>query len=201
MSLALARRYARALADIIFAAQLPPAKPRAEVQQIKQQLTDFSALLRQHAALRNVLASPAVSREEKRALLERLRKLLGWSELTRNFLGVLLDHRRLDLLEAVLGAFDREVYARLGIVPVDITTAFTLNAQQKKLLEERLAPLCGGAQVELRYREDAEILAGGVARMGSTIYDGSLRARLRRLQQQLTTESAPVAGATALGAK
>lgn len=194
MSLALARRYARALADIIFAAQLPPAKQRAEVQQIKQQLTDFSALLRLHAALRNVLASPAVSREEKRALLERLRKLLGWSELTRNFLGVLLDHRRLDLLEAVLGAFDREVYARLGIVPVDITTAFTLNAQQKKLLEERLAPLCGGAQVELRYREDAEILAGGVARMGSTIYDGSLRAQLRRLQQQLTTESRPPAG-------
>jgi F-type H+-transporting ATPase subunit delta len=189
VSLALARRYASALAHIIFAAQLPPAKQRAEVQQIKQQLTDFSALLRLHAALRNVLASPAVSREEKRALLERLRKLLGWSELTRNFLGVLLDHRRLDLLEAVLGAFDREVYARLGIVPVDITTAFTLNAQQKKLLEERLAPLCGGAQVELRYREDAEILAGGVARMGSTIYDGSLRARLRRLQQQLTTES------------
>ena len=194
MSLALACRYARALADIIFAAQLPPAKQRAEVQQIKQQLTDFSALLRQHAALRNVLASPAVSREEKRALLERLRKLLGWSGLTRNFLGVLLDHRRLDLLEAVLGAFDREVYARLGIVPVDITTAFTLNAQQKKLLEERLVPLCGGAQVELRYREDAEILAGGVARMGSTIYDGSLRARLRRLQQQLTTESRPPAG-------
>lgn len=193
MSLALARRYARALADIIFAAQPRPAG-RAEVQQIKQQLTDFSALLRLHAALRNVLASPAVSREEKRALLERLRKLLGWSELTRNFLGVLLDHRRLDLLEAVLGAFDREVYARLGIIPVDITTAFTLNAQQKKLLEERLAPLCGGAQVELRYREDAEILAGGVARMGSTIYDGSLRAHLRRLQQQLTTESRPPAG-------
>jgi len=193
VSLALARRYARALADIIFAAQLPPAKQRGEVQAIKRQLTDLAALLRQHAALRNILASPAVSREEKRALLERLRKLLGWSELTRNFLGVLLDHRRLDLLEAVLAAFDREVYARLGIVPVEITTAFTLNAQQKKLLEERLAALAG-AQVELRYHEDAGILAGGVARLGSTIYDGSLRARLRRLQQQLTTESRPPAG-------
>jgi len=193
VSLALARRYARALADIIFAAKLPPAKQQAEVQHSKQQLTDFAAVLRQHAALRNILASPAVSREEKRALLERLRKLLGWSELTRNFLGVLLDHRRLDLLDAVLAAFDREVYARLGIVPVEITTAFTLNTGQKKLLEERLATLAG-AQVELRYREDAAILAGGVARMGSTIYDGSLRARLRRLQQQLTTESRPPAG-------
>ncbi len=193
MSIALARRYARALADIIFAAQLPPAKQRSEVQGIKQQLTDLAALLRQHAALRNVLASPAVSRQEKGALLGRLRKLLGWSELTRNFLGVLLDHRRLDLLDAVLAAFDREVYARLGIVPVEITTAFTLNAGQKKLLEERLATLAG-AQVELRYHEDAGILAGGVARLGSTIYDGSLRARLRRLQQQLTTESRPPAG-------
>lgn len=186
--LALARRYARALADILFAAKLPPAKLRTEVQHVKQQLTDFASLLRQHAALRNVLASPAVSREEKGALLERLRKLLGWSGLTRNFLAVLLDHRRLDLLDAVLGAFDREVYARLGIVPVEITTAFSLNAGEKKLLEERLAALAK-AQVELRYREDAEILAGGVARMGSTIYDGSLRTRLRRLQQQLTAES------------
>jgi len=187
VSLSVARRYARALADIVFEAKLPAAKQRAEVQHMKLQLTNFAAVLRQHAPLRNVLASPAVGKEEKLALLNRLRKLLGFSELTRNFLAVLLDHRRLDLLDAVLAAFDREVYARLGIVPVEITTAFALNASQKKLLEERLARLTGG-QVELRYREDGEILAGGVARLGSTVYDGSLRAQLRRLQQQLISE-------------
>lgn len=188
MELAVARRYARALAEIIFATRLSAAAQRTEVQKAKQNLTDFAALLRQHAPLRNVLASPAVPKEEKLALLDRLRALLGLSELTRNFLAVLLDHRRLDLLDQVLAAFDREVYDRLGIVPVEITTAFDLNDKQKKLLEERLAALTG-AQVEMRFRQSPDVLGGVVARLGSTIYDGSLRAQLRRLQRQLSAEA------------
>ena len=188
MTRSVARRYARALADILFAAGMALARQRTEVQNAKQQLTDFSGVLHQHAPLRNVLTSPAVSREHKLALLDRLRPLLGLSELTRNFLAVMLEHRRLDLLEQVLGEFDTEVYARLGIVPVEVTTAFSLNAKQKKLLEERLAALTG-SQVEMRFRQSPEILAGLVARLGSTIYDASLRAQLRRLQRQLTAES------------
>jgi F-type H+-transporting ATPase subunit delta len=188
MNLALARRYARALADILFAARLAAEKQRAEVKAAKQQLTDFSALFRQHAALRNILTSPAVAREKKLALLDRLRGPLGLSKLTRNFLAVLLDHRRLDQLDGVLAAFDREVYARLGIAPVEVTSAVALTADQKKALEARLEEMTGGS-VELRYREDPGVLAGLVARRGSTIYDGSLRGQLRRLQQQLTSQS------------
>lgn len=188
MNLALARRYARALADILFAARLPAEKQQAEVKSAKQHLTDLAALLRQHAALRNVLTSPAVPREKKQALLDRLRGPLGFSVLTRNFVAVLLDHRRLDQLEGVLAAFDREVYARLGIAPVEVTTAAALAPDQKKTLEARLKELTGGS-VELRYREDESVLAGLIARLGSTIYDASLRGQLRRLQQQLTTQS------------
>lgn len=188
MNLAVARRYARALADIIFAAGLPAAEQRREVQASKQQLADLTALLSQHAALRTILSSPAVARETKLAVLDRLRPLVGFSPLTRNFLAVLLDHRRLDLLEAVVAAFDREVYARLGIVPVEVTTALALDASQKKALESRLGSLTG-SDVEMRFRENPDILAGVVARLGSTIYDASLRAQLRRLQQQLTAES------------
>lgn len=188
MPRSVARRYARALADILFGAGLPPAKQRAEVQGTKQQLTDFNRLLRQHAPLRNVLASPAVSHGQKLDLLDRLRPLLDLSGLTRNFLAVLLDHRRLDTLEQVLAEFDTEVYARLGIVPVEVTTAFRLSDQQKRSLEERLEGLTG-SHVEMRFRQNPEILAGLVARLGSTIYDASLRAQLRRLQRQLTRES------------
>jgi F-type H+-transporting ATPase subunit delta len=188
MSYALARRYARALADIFFAAKVPAERRREEAQKAKQNLADFVGLLEQNPTLRNVLANPAVAKEKKLALLDRLQKMLGLSQITRNFLAVLLDHRRLDQLEAVLSAFDSEVYARLGIVPVEVTTAVALDAAQKKTLEQRLAALTG-AQVEMRFRENAGILAGGVARLGSTIYDGSLRAQLRRLQRRLTTES------------
>ena len=188
MNYALARRYARALADIFFAAKVPVERRRDEVQKAKQNLTDFAALLAQQSALRNVLANPAVAKEKKLGLLDQLKGMLGLSPITLNFLAVLLDHRRLDQLEAVLSAFDSEVYARLGIVPVEVTTAVGLNPKQKKTLEDRLATLTGG-QVEMRFRESEEILGGGVARLSSTIYDGSLRAQLQRLQRQLTTES------------
>ncbi|HXE76480.1 MAG TPA: ATP synthase F1 subunit delta [Candidatus Xenobia bacterium] len=188
MSYALARRYARALADIIFAEKVPAAQLSGELQRVKQNLSDFAATLRESPALYNVLSNPSVSREQKLKLLDRLRDLLGLARITRNFLAVLLEHRRLDQLDPVVAAFDEEVYARLGIVPVEVTTAVPLSATQKNSLEERLAALAG-ARVETRFHEDAAILAGGVARLGSTIYDGSLRAQLRRLQQQLTTES------------
>lgn len=188
VAFSVARRYARALADILFAAGLSAPKQRSEVQKVKQQLTDFAALLRQHAPLRNVLASPAVSREKKLALLDQLRRRLGLLPVTRNFLAVLFDHRRLELLGAVLGAFDQEVYARLGIVPVEITTAFSLKEKQRRQLEESLATLTG-SQVEVGYRQSPDILAGVVARLGSTIYDGSLRSQLRRLERQLAAES------------
>ncbi len=188
MTRTVARRYARALADILFAAKLPPERVKTEVNACRLQLSEFRTLLRQHAALRNVLASPAVPRERKLALLDQLRGRLGQSELTRNFLAVLLEHRRLEALEHVLGEFDTEVYARFGIVPVDVTTAVELQELQKKTLEARLVAL-SGSQVEMRFRVAPEILAGVVARLGSTIYDASLGAQLRRLQRQLTTES------------
>lgn len=187
MARALARRYARALADILFEAKLAPVRKQKEVQNVKKQLAGFAALLAGHDGLRNSLANPALSREQKLAVLVRLRSALSWSEVTRNFLAVLVDHRRLGQLDAVLEAFDQEVYARLGIVPVEVTTAVGLNAKQKKLLEERLAALTG-SEVELRFQQNPEIMAGVVARLGSTIYDGSMKARLRRLQAQLTSQ-------------
>src|SRR5574342_757735 len=104
MSYALARRYARALADIVFAEKVPAAQLSSELQKVKQNLADFAALLRQSPELSNVLANPAVGREQKQALLNRLRDLLKMATITRNFLGVLLDHRRLDQLDRVLAA-------------------------------------------------------------------------------------------------
>jgi len=188
VSRAVARRYARALADIVFAVDLPPGKRRAEVEKSRQQLAEFNQLLREHPALRNILASPAVKREAKLAVLDKLRPLLKLSELTRNFLAVLLDHRRLEIIAQVVDSFDTEVYARLGIVPVEVTTATDLSKKEKTSLEGRLAALTGG-EVELRFRQNADVLAGLVARLGSTIYDASLRSQLRRLQRQLTAES------------
>ena len=98
MSRTVARRYARALADIVFAIELPPNRRRPEAEKSRQQLAEFNARLREHGELRNILTSPAVNREAKLAVLDKLRSKLRLSELTRNFLAVLLGNRRLDLI-------------------------------------------------------------------------------------------------------
>ncbi len=183
----LARRYARALAEILFDSKLTGAKRTKAVQQTKEHLAAFSALLQDHAGLRNALASPAISQEQKLAVLDGLKKTLKWDQTMRNFAAVLVANRRLGELETIVESFDQEVYERLGIVPVAITSAVSLSSGQKKDLEKSLAGLTG-SQVELRYQEDDALLGGVVARMGSTIYDGSLRSHLQRLETRLAKQ-------------
>ncbi len=187
MNRALARRYSRALAEILFDAKLTGAKKAKTVQQTKEHLTTFTTLLEEHAGLRNILTSPALPLTKKLAVIDALRKTLKWDQTLRNFVAILVENRRLGELDAMVESFDEEVYARLGIVPVEITSAVALKAPQKKELEKRLAGLTG-SDVELRYQKDEEILGGAVARMGSTIYDGSLRGQLRRLETQLAKQ-------------
>jgi F-type H+-transporting ATPase subunit delta len=184
---AVARRYARALADILFATPGPPEQQRQQVQQMKLELESFAALLRRHADLRHLLENPAISREKKRKVLEGLQRLGQWSPMTRNFLGVLVENRRLDNLDEVREVFAAEASSRLGVVPVEVTSAAELPGRERRELEERLAALTG-AKVELHFREDPKLLAGVVARIGSTVYDGSLRAQLRRLEARLTRD-------------
>ena len=184
MNRALARRYSRALAEVLFDAKLTGVKKAKAVQQTKEQLTTLATLLEDHAGLRNSLTSPALSLTKKLAIIDALRKTLKWGSTLRNFVAVLTENRRLGELDAIVESFDEEVYARLGIVPVEITSAVELKTSQKKELEKRLADLTG-SDVELRYQKDEDILGGVVARMGSTIYNGSLRAQLQRLEAQL----------------
>lgn len=187
MSLALARRYARALADVLFREKLPPAQQQPRVLALKEQLAEFRALVGEHSALRNALASPAVAWEQKLAVLDLLSKRLSFAPTTRNFLALVVEKRRLDLLPLILGTFDTEIYRRLGIVPVEVTTAVALTPKQKQDLEAKLRALTG-SEVELRFAENPAILSGGLVRLGSTIYDGSLRVQLRRLQTRLASE-------------
>ena len=181
---ALGRRYARALAEILFESKQSDAQRTKRVQETKQQLQNFSELLAGHPGLRNSLASPALSMKDKLAVLDSLGKLFKWDKTLRNFAAVLVENRRLDELGGIIESFDEEVYARAGIVPVEITSAVELKKGEKQDLEKRLAELTGSA-VELRYTEDERLLGGVVARMGSTIFDGSLRAHLERLGARL----------------
>jgi F-type H+-transporting ATPase subunit delta len=174
-----AQRYARALADVVLAA--------GTAEKVRAELGDFAALLAESADLRNFLASPAVPRPQKRGVAEKLAARLGASKEFRNFLLVLIDHRRTALLPAICEAFAAELHARLGIAEAEVIAARELTAEERSALLRALERLTG-KKVEARYALDANLIAGAQVRIGSTVYDGSLRRRLERLRASLAAE-------------
>lgn len=179
MPSAVAVRYARALVDLVL-------EPGAEVrpQAILQELDAFQDLLAASPALRNVLLSPAVRAAQKRALVSELVRRLGWSDLLRRFLLVVIDRRRVNLLGEIREAVETTLDERLGVVRADVTSARELEPAQRDAVAQALARLTG-RQPRPRFRVDPELIGGLVVRVGSTIYDGSVRGRLEGLRKRL----------------
>jgi F-type H+-transporting ATPase subunit delta len=134
--------------------------------------------------LRNFLTSPAVSRRDKHAVIDRLATRLGSSKHIRNFLHLLVDHRRTALLAEIRREFAAVLHARMKVADAEITSARELTPQERAALTAALEKVLG-KRVEARYTLDAELIAGARVRVGSTIYDGSVREQLVRLRARL----------------
>jgi len=119
--------------------------------------------------------------------MERLLKALEISGVARNFLLVLIDHRRLAELPGVISAFEKMVDERLGKLQVEAASAQDLNAEQQSALVHRLERMTG-KQVKLKLQVDSDLVGGVVVRLGSTVYDGSVKAQLEALGRQLRAE-------------
>ncbi len=174
-----ALQYANAIADIAQAQDAP--------EPLLEQLTAFRALYAESADLRNFLASPEVPRLAKHGVIEKLTARLGAGRIVRNFLFVLADHRRTQALPEVIAAFQEVIEQRRGIARAEISSAVELSAQQRAALAANLERL-SGKKVEASYTLDAALLGGAVVRIGSTIYDGSLRSRLNSLRARLAAD-------------
>jgi F-type H+-transporting ATPase subunit delta len=172
-------QYANALADIALAQGA--AEPAAK------QLLAFGAAYTQSAELRTFLASPAVSIEAKHAVIEKIVARLGASKIIRNFLFVLADHRRTQLMLEVIAAFDDVIRQRQGVAEAEVSSAVELSAAQKKEMAATLTRLTG-KKIETKYALDPALLGGAVVRIGDTIYDGSLRSRLNEMRARLAAE-------------
>lgn len=172
-----ASRYARALADVVETAKLDPAA-------VDQQLEDFAGTWAGSAELREILNNPAVDSETKVAVLDKINGRMGCEPLVRNFLAVLINHDRLDAFDEVLAEYRREMHRRLGISEAYVTTARKLDDDERRELEEQMAKLAG-TRVSAKFEEDSSILGGAVVRIGSTVYDGSVRGNLSKLKAQL----------------
>lgn len=175
----LARRYAAALADV--------ALEQGAAEPIQKNLDDFCAALRGSPDLANFLTSPAVPRENKQAVIEKVAARIGAGEIFRNFLLVLANNRRTRLLPEIPSAFHAVLLERMGIAEAQVASAAELTAAQKKQLNAALERLTG-KKVEARYSLEPALMGGAVVRIGSTVYDGSVREQLDRLRTRLASE-------------
>jgi len=170
-------RYARALADVVFEQKLKPA-------QVQSDLNDFAAAWHESAGLREVFLDPSFPASQKVAILDKLNTRLKLSAQVRNFIAVLINHDRMDFFGEVLEDFRHEMNQRLSIAEVQVTSARALDSAERKSLETKIAGLTSG-EVITTFREDPSLLGGVIIRIGSTVYDDSVRGRIHRLREQL----------------
>lgn|SRR5262249_5363676 len=169
--------YARAFADVVIANRLDAQKTLSEAQLI-------AGLVRNNKALHEVWDAPSIAAEQKRAVLDAIVQKAGLSRPLRNFVAVLIDKGRISFLNEIVAQFSRELNERLGFAEAAITTARELSADERAELERDLARVTG-KKIRARYRQDRAVLGGAIVRVGSTVYDGSVKGQLERIRQQL----------------
>ena len=171
----LANRYARALADAA----------GDDFSTVAAELKAFHKLVTTHEELGEVFANPTIPLEQKEGLLRSLGERLRLHPITANFLGVVLRNQRMSRLDDIQTAVEALMDARLGIVPVEVTTALPLGVSERRRLERRLKEVVG-SDIRLTYRESPDLIGGIVARVGSRYYDGSIRTQLAEFRERLT---------------
>ena len=176
-------RYARALAEVVSAQKL-------NVNDVEFQLTTFAGLLNDNAELREVLGNPSIPEPQKLRVLDALAPRLGLSSPVRNFVAVVARHGRLHELNDMVSAFHAIGDSELHIAEAEVVSAHPLDEANRRLIEAQIAKLTGGQRVKATYTQDPSLLGGAVVKVGSTVYDGSVRAQLEQLKQRLVSAAA-----------
>ena len=174
-------RYAKALFDV--------AVQEADLTAVERDLAGFVSLVQTHTDLQQALLGPAVPAAQKRAVISALAAHAnGVSEVVMRLLGLLADRGRLSLLPEIDAAFQARVMEHWQLVRAEVTTAVPLPADRRQALEARLAATTG-KQVAVEARVDAGIIGGVIAKIGSTVYDGSVTRQLERMRERLGEEA------------
>ncbi|HZY62942.1 MAG TPA: ATP synthase F1 subunit delta [Edaphobacter sp.] len=174
---AITLRYAHAFASVASANHLDTAAAQ-------QQMRDFSETLAGSRELREVLMNPSIPGAQKLKVIDAIASRIGLLPQVRNFIAVIMDHQRLAELDEILAEYHEIADEQAGLTEAEITSAHPLNGEDRAELEAQVAKVAGG-RVRATYREDATLLGGAVVRIGSTVYDGSLRGQLQQLKQRL----------------
>jgi F-type H+-transporting ATPase subunit delta len=172
----IARRYATALADVV-------AKS-GETEIVKNELQSWEEMINANSNLQTAFANPAIAHLSKEKVLESLLEKTRPTKTTANFLRVLLRNSRLTQLREINEKFAAVLEERSGVVSAGVTSARPLSETERAELKANLEKLTG-KRVNLNFETDGNIIGGVVTRIGSTVYDGSIKTQLENLKQQL----------------
>ena len=173
-------RYARALADVAVGKKLDADQMVGEMNSLAQALTVSTEL-------RIALETPSVPAAQKLKVLDAVVAKVGASQSARNFLAVLVQNRRIGALGEIARLFEVEMNERRGFSEAEVTSWRELSEDERLSLSTRLEAVLG-KKVRASYQKDESLLGGARIRVGSTIWDGSVRGQLRKLKEQLSNE-------------
>ena len=187
-----ANRYARALLDVAVKEEKGRGAGAPGVndalQQIERELAVFAELFKKHPTLEKVLLNPAVPVPRKRAVVTALTDRAGTVPIVAKLLVVLAERDRLVLVPDLLALYRERLLDYQNVVRAQVTTATPLGADRAKAIEASLARVTGRT-VTLATEVDPTIIGGVVARIGSTIYDGSVTRQLEKMKARLVESS------------
>ena len=173
---AVARRYGTALADVV--------AERGEAREVQEELSAWTSMMQTNAQLMEVFSNPTIPYDQKRNVLNTLIQRTRVRPTTANFLQVLLQNQRLAELGEINQRFTQVLDERAGVVSAEVTTAYPVTESAQQALRERLTSMTG-KDIRLSFTTDEELIGGIVTRIGSTIYDGSVRSQLQQLKEKL----------------
>ncbi len=170
-------RYARAFEQVAAAQHL-------DRDEVRQQLADFSATFASSRELREFLGNPSLEPADKLKVLDAVAGRVGMSRAVRNFVAVLMDHERLGSLDEIVAEYKTLADEAHGVAEVEIVSAKPLADDERNLLQWKAGELAG-SNVRVTWSEDASLLGGAVIRLGSQVFDGSVRGQLQQMKEHL----------------
>jgi F-type H+-transporting ATPase subunit delta len=171
--------YARALTDVVIHRKLDANRVASELQSI-------AAVLKESAELRTVWDSPSVSAQQKLKVLDAIAARAKLLQEIRNFVAVLISNRRIQAFDEIARQALAQINSELGIADAEIVSARDLNAEEKHKLELQVKKV-SGKSLRVTYAVDPKLMGGALVKVGSTVYDGSVRGQLQRIREQLAT--------------
>ena len=171
-----ARRYAAALADVVTKTN--------ETESVKTELKTWEEIINSNDDLQAAFRNPAIAHADKEKVLDNLIAKTQPTKTTANFLRVLLRNDRLTEIKEINERFAGVLEERSGVVTAEITSARPLSENEKAEMKTNLEKLTG-KKIKLNFATDESLIGGVVTRLGSTVYDGSVKTQLEELKQQM----------------